>query len=63
MNQAAAMLLGLVAIADLALIAHLRERRIRMAMCQRMMQCLRTALLRESSEDSMPPSNDLVPAS
>jgi hypothetical protein len=62
MNQAV-MLLGLVAIADLAVIVHLRKRRIRIAMCQRMMKCLRTALRRESREDSMPPSNDLVPAS
>ena len=63
MNQAAAMLLGLVAMADLALVAHLRERRIRMATCQRMMKCLRTAFLSESSENSNPPSNDLAPAS
>jgi len=54
---------GLIAIADLALIAHLRKRRIQMATCQRMMKCLRMALLRESSEDLMSANPDLAPAS
>ena len=60
MNQTAALLSGVMAIAGFALTAHLRDRRRRTAACERMMKCLCMAVQRESARDSSPARRDLA---
>jgi hypothetical protein len=62
MNQTAAMLSAVVAVAGFALTAHLRDRRHRTATCERMMKCLCMAVQRDNSEDSTPAGHGLAPA-
>jgi hypothetical protein len=58
-----AVVLALLAIADLALIVHLRQRHGRRAQMERMMASLRMAVRRENVVEALPPKHPLLPAS
>ena len=55
MNYVDAMFLGVLAVADLALMAYMRDRRLQAARADKMMKCLKTALLRGDEDDELVP--------
>jgi len=55
-----ALLLALLAIADLALIVHLRQRHGRRVQMERVMSSLSMAIRRENDPDAVPAKNPLL---